>query len=81
MALNRGEKLKILSIKITAHHSLQKDFLYLCYNTFNLQRGQADPIRRKVCDAAFNDAWDRLVLPMISRHVQLYFFNIEVNAM
>jgi len=77
MALNRGEKLKILSIKITPHDSLKKSFLYLCYETFNVQRGQADPIRRKLCGSAFNDAWDRLVLPAISRHVKLSYFNIS----
>lgn len=71
MALNRGEKLKILSIKITPMGSLKNAFLNLCYNTYNLRQGQADPIRQKVCKAAFVDAWDRLVLPAIARHVRL----------
>ncbi|XP_059488689.1 S1 RNA-binding domain-containing protein 1-like isoform X2 [Neocloeon triangulifer] len=69
MALNRGENLKILSVKIEALPIVKTFFNRLCQGVF-LSSGVSSAMRWNICKAAFEDAWDRLVFPAIARQTR-----------
>ncbi|XP_059483672.1 S1 RNA-binding domain-containing protein 1-like isoform X2 [Neocloeon triangulifer] len=69
MALNRGENLKILSVKIEARPTVATFFNGLCQGVF-LSSGVSSAMRWNICKAAFEDAWDRLVFPAIARQTR-----------
>ncbi|XP_065345857.1 S1 RNA-binding domain-containing protein 1-like isoform X2 [Cloeon dipterum] len=69
LALNRGENLKILSIKIVPQKSVKHSFIKLCETLFACV-GYGHTRSGRICHGAFLDAWDRLVVPAISRHVR-----------
>ena len=58
MALNRGERLKVLSIKVVPHDDLHREVKRFFDNNF-LRKGRYDARREKMLIAAFEEAFKR----------------------
>ncbi|KAF4522044.1 hypothetical protein B566_EDAN010921 [Ephemera danica] len=68
MAINRGEKLKVLSVKICVPDVFWFKLRDMCSRRF-LSGGFSSPFRTELCQRSFKDAWERLLQPMVIRQV------------
>ncbi|XP_064489482.1 S1 RNA-binding domain-containing protein 1-like [Ornithodoros turicata] len=71
MAINRGESQKILTVKIELPESFSFMINSFCKDKLNLSSTQSkDGDTRNLIDAAVDDAYSRLLVPYIQRHVR-----------
>lgn len=69
LAINRGESLKILNVKIVIPDRI-KDMLYRFCEFKWLKKGYYYQTRNKLVQDSFNDAYKRLITPLISREIR-----------
>ncbi|KAK3554800.1 hypothetical protein QTP70_033497 [Hemibagrus guttatus] len=67
LAINRGENLKILSVKVNIPDWVKADFCRWCVNVRWRPQGFARPELMKILNSAVEDSYKRLLLPMLSR--------------
>lgn len=72
MAINRGEKLKVLTVKVVIPSNLQQSMKnFIWQNFFN--RKHLDPETFKFVQGCINDSYERLIEPHISRQIRYCF--------
>ncbi|XP_063921739.1 S1 RNA-binding domain-containing protein 1 [Zophobas morio] len=69
LAINRGENLKVLSVKVVVPESLSHKFRTLCFNKW-VNKGEKSPQRENIMKQAIEDAYSRLVEPLVKREVR-----------
>ncbi|EFA10546.1 Transcription elongation factor SPT6-like Protein [Tribolium castaneum] len=67
LAINRGENLKILSVKVVLPDSLFNEFRKKCDKWTSLR---GDRVRQDVVKRAIEDSYQRLVKPLIKREIR-----------
>ncbi|GAA6070434.1 S1 RNA-binding domain-containing protein 1 isoform X1 [Tachysurus ichikawai] len=67
LAINRGENLKILSVKVNIPDYVKADFCRWCVNVRWRPLEFARPELMKILNSAVEDSYKRLLLPMLSR--------------
>ena len=65
LAINRGEHLKVLSVKINIPDQVKNDFTKYCQQRWI--PGDTPQTLRKVLDESINDAYTRLIQPLMIR--------------
>ncbi|KAK3094188.1 hypothetical protein FSP39_025197 [Pinctada imbricata] len=68
LAINRGEELKILTVKVVIPDNLRERFRVLCRRKFI--HGRTDSSAQYLIMKAIDDCWSRLVVSQISRYVR-----------
>ncbi|XP_046397929.1 S1 RNA-binding domain-containing protein 1 isoform X2 [Ischnura elegans] len=69
LAINRGEKNKILSVKIESTGYIKSELFNVVHGRW-LNQGLNYPLRYKIVEASFNDAYERLIFPLLVRLVR-----------
>ncbi|CAG9767210.1 unnamed protein product [Ceutorhynchus assimilis] len=69
LAINRGEAQKLLSVKIEIPEFVEKQFKYFCNKKWTF-KSQYDTQRQELIGAAINDAYQRLISPLITREIR-----------
>ncbi|ENN71923.1 hypothetical protein YQE_11418, partial [Dendroctonus ponderosae] len=69
LAINRGESLKILTVKIEIPSYFQNQFKIFCTNKWT-NKSQYDQRRRDIINLAIDDAFGRIITPLISREIR-----------
>ncbi|XP_018326633.1 S1 RNA-binding domain-containing protein 1 isoform X2 [Agrilus planipennis] len=69
LAINRGESQKALSVKVIVPDFVHKKFFSLCVDRF-LKRGCFNDSRKRIIEASIDDAYTRLIHPLIVREVR-----------
>ncbi|XP_060728120.1 S1 RNA-binding domain-containing protein 1 isoform X2 [Tachysurus vachellii] len=67
LAINRGENLKILSVKVNIPDWVKAEFCRWCVNVRWRPQVFARPELMKILNSAVEDSYKRLLLPMLSR--------------
>ncbi|XP_022540686.2 S1 RNA-binding domain-containing protein 1 [Astyanax mexicanus] len=67
LAINRGENLKILSVKVTIPDWVKTDFCRWCVNVRWRPQGFARPELMKILNSAVEDSYKRLITPLLCR--------------
>ncbi|KAF4090151.1 hypothetical protein AMELA_G00048640 [Ameiurus melas] len=67
LAINRGENLKILSVKVNIPDWVKADFCRWCVNVRWRPQGFARPELMKILNSAVEDSFKRLLMPLLSR--------------
>ncbi|KAB5581909.1 hypothetical protein PHYPO_G00180980 [Pangasianodon hypophthalmus] len=67
LAINRGENLKILSVKVNIPDWVKADFCRWCVNVRWRPKGFARPELMKILNSAAEDSYKRLLMPLLSR--------------
>ncbi|XP_036429723.1 S1 RNA-binding domain-containing protein 1 [Colossoma macropomum] len=67
LAINRGENLKILSVKVNIPDWVKTDFCRWCVNVRWRPQGFARPELMKILNAAVEDSYKRLIMPLLCR--------------
>ncbi|KAI5606880.1 S1 RNA-binding domain-containing protein 1 isoform X1 [Silurus asotus] len=67
LAINRGENLKILSVKVNIPDWVKADFCRWCVNVRWRPQGFARPELMKILNSAVEDSYKRLLMPLLSR--------------
>ncbi|XP_076831041.1 S1 RNA-binding domain-containing protein 1 isoform X2 [Brachyhypopomus gauderio] len=67
LAINRGENLKILTVKVNIPDWVKTDFCRWCVNVRWRPKGYAQPDLMNVLKAAVEDSYKRLLVPLLSR--------------
>ncbi|XP_060781594.1 S1 RNA-binding domain-containing protein 1 isoform X2 [Neoarius graeffei] len=67
LAINRGENLKILSVKVNIPDWVKANFSRWCVNVRWRPQGFARPELMKILNSAIEDSYKRLLLPLLSR--------------
>lgn len=69
LAINRGEALRILSVKINVPDFLNNKFVQFATNKW-IEKGKGDKERKRILEMAVSDAYKRLLQPHIVREVR-----------
>ncbi|KAH1027378.1 hypothetical protein HUJ05_000903 [Dendroctonus ponderosae] len=69
LAINRGESLKILTVKIEIPSYFQNQFKIFCTNKWT-NKSQYDQRRQDIINLAIDDAFGRIITPLISREIR-----------
>ncbi|RZF41438.1 hypothetical protein LSTR_LSTR000152 [Laodelphax striatellus] len=69
LAINRGESQKALSVKIVVTDWLCKGMFSFCQRRF-MNKGQYHPLREHLFKKSFDDAYNRLIQPLVVRSVR-----------
>ncbi|CAH1995315.1 unnamed protein product [Acanthoscelides obtectus] len=69
LAINRGEKLKFLAVKIAIPESLFIKFQQFCYRKW-IKQGPYNELRNNLLNEAIKDSYNRLVKPLITREIR-----------
>uniref|UniRef100_A0A8C9YTR2 S1 RNA-binding domain-containing protein 1 n=1 Tax=Sander lucioperca TaxID=283035 RepID=A0A8C9YTR2_SANLU len=67
LAINRGESLKILTVKVNIPDKVKSDFTWWCINNRWRQRTLARDELRTIVKNAVEDSYKRLILPFLTR--------------
>ncbi|XP_072532959.1 S1 RNA-binding domain-containing protein 1 [Salminus brasiliensis] len=67
LAINRGENLKILSVKVNIPDWVKTDFCRWCVNVRWRPQGFARPDLMKILNSAVEDSYKRLITPLLCR--------------
>ncbi|KAL7877544.1 hypothetical protein SRHO_G00041870 [Serrasalmus rhombeus] len=67
LAINRGENLKILSVKVNIPDWVKTDFCRWCVSVRWRPQGFARPELMKILNAAVEDSYKRLIMPLLCR--------------
>ncbi|XP_030626299.1 S1 RNA-binding domain-containing protein 1 [Chanos chanos] len=67
LAINRGESLKILTVKVNIPDWVKNDFCRWCVNVRWRPQGFARPELMKILNDAVEDSYKRLILPLLIR--------------
>ncbi|KAL2083365.1 hypothetical protein ACEWY4_021138 [Coilia grayii] len=67
LAINRGENLKILTVKVKVPDAIKNDFSRWCVNVRWRPKGFAQPELMKILLDAVEDSYKRLILPLLCR--------------
>ncbi|XP_066535847.1 S1 RNA-binding domain-containing protein 1 [Hoplias malabaricus] len=67
LAINRGENLKILSVKVNIPDWVKTDFCRWCVNVRWRPQGFAKPELMKILSDAAEDSYKRLIMPLLCR--------------
>ncbi|KAM9477849.1 S1 RNA-binding domain-containing protein 1 [Clarias gariepinus] len=67
LAINRGENLKILSVKVNIPDWVKADFCRWCVNVRWRPQGFARPELMKILNSAVEDSYKRRLVPLLSR--------------
>ena len=65
MAINRGEDLKVLTVKVNVPHRVKDDLEY--HVRKNMVHQNANGQVTRLIQESFDDAYTRLIQPLISR--------------
>ncbi|KAJ7984975.1 hypothetical protein DPEC_G00360340 [Dallia pectoralis] len=67
LAINRGENLKILTVKVNIPDRVKSDFCRWCVNTRWRPKAHAREELMKILQGAVEDSYKRLMIPLLSR--------------
>ncbi|XP_043915867.1 S1 RNA-binding domain-containing protein 1 [Protopterus annectens] len=73
LAINRGENLKILTVKINIPDRVKNEFCRWCVNVRFKPQGYARPELMKILRDAAEDAYKRLIYPLLCREYRSKF--------
>ncbi|XP_071451151.1 S1 RNA-binding domain-containing protein 1 [Hetaerina americana] len=79
LAINRGEKNKILSVKIETAGNVKNDLLSLVHRRW-LNHGLNYPLRYQIVQESFEDAYERLIYPLLVRLVRSELTQVAETA-
>ncbi|XP_063709440.1 S1 RNA-binding domain-containing protein 1 [Culicoides brevitarsis] len=69
LAINRGENLKILSVKVVPSDYVKRDLLRFTRDLY-MKSGTHYILRTNMFDIAFEEAWNKKLLPLVQRQVR-----------
>ncbi|KAF7288029.1 hypothetical protein GWI33_000083 [Rhynchophorus ferrugineus] len=69
LAINRGEALKILNVKINIPDFFEHKYKQFCFNKW-LRNSSFDSFRKRMMDMAIDDAYRRLIVNFITRELR-----------
>uniref|UniRef100_A0A336MME1 CSON003644 protein n=1 Tax=Culicoides sonorensis TaxID=179676 RepID=A0A336MME1_CULSO len=69
LAINRGENLKILSVKIVPNDNLKRDLLRFTRDLY-MSSGSHSILRTNLFDSAFEEAFNKKLLPLMQRQIR-----------
>lgn len=69
LAINRGESLKILSVKVVPSDYLKRDLLRFTRDLY-MKSGAHYTLRTNIFDAAFEEAYNKKLLPLVQRQIR-----------
>ncbi|RZC39162.1 S1 RNA-binding domain-containing protein 1, partial [Asbolus verrucosus] len=69
LAINRGESLKVLSVKVVVPDNIFYDFQRVCFRKWSCENS-AHQLRHNILKQAIEDSYNRLVQPLIIREIR-----------
>ncbi|KAF5303492.1 hypothetical protein FQA39_LY09955 [Lamprigera yunnana] len=79
LAINRGESLKILSVKLNVPDFIYHKYVYICTKKW-VNKGKFDRDRKRIIEGAIKDAYSRLLQPHIIREVRAHLKSMAEKA-
>lgn len=70
LAINRGENLKILTVKVTISDGVKNEFCRWCVQNRWRPRGFARPELMKILHNSLDDSFKRLIVPLLCRELR-----------
>lgn len=70
LAINRGENLKILTVKVTISDGVKNEFCRWCIQNRWRPRGFARPELMKILHNSLDDSFKRLIVPLLCRELR-----------